>query len=184
MDKQEIFDGLLDSFEAINDEMAQHQDNEFRQSENFKPFFARLLAMGELLREMNETFEDIELEPSAFEKIIRTISDLRNDLFTKKELEILNSNEPSKILDLLINTSGLRSYSIMQDYKKILRGMNEEIDLNLIKLVYRAVAEEFITVRYYFVALASIELTLEFNPDSAEDYLRQGDIKNLTLLTR
>ena len=30
----------------------------------------------------------------------------------------------------------------MQDYKKILRGMNEEIDLNLIKLVYRAVAEE------------------------------------------
>ena len=25
--------------------------------------------------EMNETFEDIELEPSAFEKIIRTISD-------------------------------------------------------------------------------------------------------------
>ena len=54
MDKQEIFDGLLDSFEAINDEMAQHQDNEFRQSENFKPFFARLLAMGELLREMDE----------------------------------------------------------------------------------------------------------------------------------
>ena len=62
MDKQEIFDGLLDSFEAINDEMAQHQDNEFRQSENFKPFFARLLAMGELLREMDETFEDIKLE--------------------------------------------------------------------------------------------------------------------------
>ena len=60
--------------------------------------------------------------------------------------------------------------------------MNEEIDLNLIKLVYRAVAEEFITVRYYFVALASIELTLEFNPDSAEDYLRQGEkFKNLTL---
>ena len=40
--------------------------------------------------------------------------------------------------------------------------MNEKIDLNLIKLVYRAVAEEFITVRYYFVALARIELTLEF----------------------
>ena len=182
MDRQKIFDGLLDTFEAINDEMTQHQDNEFRQSENFKPFFARLLAMGELLREMNETFEDIELEPSAFEKITRTISDLRNDLFTQKELEILNSKEPSKILDLLINTSGLRSYSIMQDYKSILSDMNEEINLNLIKLVYRAVAEKFITVRNYFVALASIELTLEFNPDSAEDYLRQGEIfKNLTL---
>ena len=97
MDKQEIFDGLLDSFEAINDEMAQHQDNEFRQSENFKPFFARLLAMGELLREMDETFEDIKLERRAFEKITRTISDLRNDLFTQTELKILNSNEPSKI---------------------------------------------------------------------------------------
>ena len=74
--------------------------------------------MGELLREMDETFEDIKLERRAFEKITRNISDLRNDLFTQTELKILNSNEPSKILNLLINTSGLRSYSIMQNYKK------------------------------------------------------------------
>ena len=70
----------------------------------------------------------------------------------------------------------------MQNYKKTLSDMNEKIDLNLIKLVYRAVAEEFITVRYYFVALASIELTLEYNPESAEDYRRQGEVFRMIML--
>jgi len=174
MDRQDIFNGLLDEFrrsELINKNYQLRKDG---LAEHDASTLSRLLAIGELVLDMRDTFQEITLL-SEEKQITLTVKKLRKLVFSQEEMKIFGKKQKWDTWDLIQNMACPQNISFVIQLKTY-NPIDNRILSEEFPLFYTKVAEEFFKSKDYFTALASIVLSLKYNIGHAESHFKKGQV--------